>query len=366
MINKTFEELGEYRGEDGYIDLDRVLSEHELETEREVRGNENREKDWIKINGGKVLVKTNVDGQQNSEYSELISCELAKQAGLETAEYDMVRYKGEQGLITKHVCKEGEEIITLHELIGSGPDVPGYEDTIDIKHVFNSLPAKLKEQGFSEQDIDECMLSLRKQLLFDLTVMEADRHLENISVIFSKVDGKQTVRLAPMYDTEAALLLGNDPEVMKRIYPDWMKTASLTTTQPPKISMIPENKEEDVVSDLPPALMGFLAQLRSEVKTNAKEEFTSDTEEMWMTTFDFLCEDERAREFFETNLKGMNIRQALEEVEKKTGAKVPEHIRGMAIACFEDRVMAMDYRNRTKSRELGRDVRKIDDEDGVR
>ena len=41
-------------------------------------------------------------------------------------------------------------------------------------------------------------------------------------------------------------------------------------------------------------------------------------------------------------------------------------LKTMAIACFEDRVMAMDYRNRTKSRELGRDVRKIDDEDGVR
>lgn len=365
MINKTFEELGEYRAPDGYIDFDRVVEENDVETEREIRGNENREKDWIDINGGRVLVKTNVDGQQNSEYSELISCALARQAGMETAEYDMVRYKGEQGLITKYVCKEGEEMITLHELIGSGPDIPGYEDTIDIDHVFDNLPLKLKQQGLSEQDIDECMLGIRKQLLFDLAIMEGDRHLENISLIFSKVDGKQTVRVAPMYDTEAALVLGNEPEVMEKIYTDWMKTASLTTTQPPKISIIPEAKEEEV-SDLPPALMGFLAQLRSEVKTNKREEFTTDTEEMWMTTFDFLCEDERAREFFETNLKNMDIRKALTEVEMKIGVKVPEHIRGMAIACFEDRVMAMDYRNRTKLKEMGRDIKEVSDDNTVR
>ena len=172
MINKTFQELGEYREPDGYIDFDRVVADGEVEKEREVRGNVNREKDWIKIKDGSVLVKTDVEGQPNSEYSELISCALAKQAGMETAEYDMVKYKGETGLITKNMCKPGEELVSVYELIGNGPDNETCPDTIDIYHVFDSLDEKLQAQGFDDNQIDQVMLSLRKQLLFDLLTFE--------------------------------------------------------------------------------------------------------------------------------------------------------------------------------------------------
>ena len=121
MINKTFEELGEYRDKEGYINMDEVLLFNE-QTMREVRGNVNREKDWIQLNGSSVLIKTNAEGQCNAEYSEMISCELAKHVGIETAKYDMVKYKGETGLITENICKNGEEMISLYELIGNGPD----------------------------------------------------------------------------------------------------------------------------------------------------------------------------------------------------------------------------------------------------
>ena len=153
MINKTFEELGEYRSPDGYIDFDRVVEENEVETKREYRGNVNREKDWIEIEGGSVLVKTDADGQPNSEYSELISCALAKQAGIETAQYDMVRYKGETGLITKNMCKPGEEMISIYELIGNGPDSEICPDTIDIYHVFDNLDEKLQAEGFDDNSL---------------------------------------------------------------------------------------------------------------------------------------------------------------------------------------------------------------------
>ena len=367
MINKTFEELGEYRSPDGYIDFDRVVEESEVETKREYRGNVNREKDWIEIEGGSVLVKTDADGQPNSEYSELISSELAKQAGIETAEYDMVRYKGETGLITKNMCKPGEEMISVYELIGNGPDSETCPDTIDIYHVFDNLDEKLQMEGFSDEEIDQCMLGLRKQLLFDLTIMEADRHLENLSLIFGKDEsGKRTVRLAPMYDTEAALILGNDPDRMKIIANSWAKTATLTAMQEPRISIIPEPETEEETpnfpSDMSPGLMSFLAQLQGGVKKNPKEEYGSLSEEMWKKTFDFLCEDTRAAEYFENTLSKMDISKAIGKVEEKIGTKLPEHISAMSIACFEDRKMAMEHRMENSKDEFMQGKKRSDDD----
>ena len=365
MINKTFEELGEYRSPDGYIDFDRVVEESEVETKREYRGNVNREKDWIEIEGGSVLVKTDADGQPNSEYSELISCALARQAGIETAQYDMVRYKGETGLITKNMCKPGEEMISIYELIGNGPDSEICPDTIDIYHVFDNLDEKLQAEGFDDNEIDSVMLSLRKQLLFDLTIMEADRHLENLSLIFGKDEnGKRTARLAPMYDTEAALVLGNEPDKMNIIAGSWAKTAALTAMQEPRISIIPEPEEEapSIPSDMSPELANFFAILRGGVKQNAKEEFGSLSEEMWKKTLDFLCEDERVAEYFETTISKLDISKALAEVEGKIGTRLPEHVRAMATACFEDRKMAMEHRHETMRDEFIQGRKRSDDD----
>ena len=365
MINRTFEELGEYRNPDGYIDFDRVVEEHEVEARREVRGNVNREKDWIEINGGSVLVKTDAAGQPNSEYSELISCALARQAGIETAEYDMVRYKGETGLITKNMCKPGEELISIYELIGNGPDSEECPDTIDIYHVFDSLDERLQAEGFDDNAIDAIMLSLRKQLLFDLTVMEADRHLENLSLIFGKDEnGKRTVRLAPMYDTEAALVLGGEPDKMNIIAGSWAKTAAVTAMQESRISIIPEPVEEEpeMPSDMPPQMASFFAILRGGVKKNTRDEYGSLSEQMWKETFDFLCEDERAAEFYETVLSKMDISQAITEVEANIGTRLPEHVRAMAKSCFEDRKMAMNHRRETMKNEFMQGRKRSDDD----
>lgn len=346
MIDKTFEELTEYRQEDGYINLDKILLEnnaHDIDSEREVRGNENREKDWIKLKEGEVLVKTNLQEKPNSEYSELISCALAKQAGIETAKYDMIKYKGEPGLITKNVCKKGDEMISLCELIGNGPDNEEYPDIIDIYHVFDSLDDKLQIEGFDDNEIDECLLSLRKQLLFDLCIMESDRHLENLSLIFSNKDGKRIVRFAPMYDTEAALVLHDTTEDMKKIYTDIIRVAQEIEEQEPKISIIPEEDIEEQ-EDISKALLGFFEQLQMGVKPLGKEEFANVSEEMWKRTFDFLCEDERAMEYWQTTLSKMDIVKAVKDVEKQINVKLPEHIQKMATACFKERLDAMDYR----------------------
>jgi hypothetical protein len=169
-----------------------------------------------------------------------------------------------------------------------------------------------------------------------------------------------------MYDTEAALILGNDPDRMKIIANSWAKTATLTAMQEPRISIIPEPETEEETpnfpSDMSPGLMSFLAQLQGGVKKNPKEEYGSLSEEMWKKTFDFLCEDTRAAEYFENTLSKMDISKAIGKVEEKIGTKLPEHISAMSIACFEDRKMAMEHRHETMRDEFIQGRKRSDDD----
>lgn len=340
MIDKTFEELGEFRDEDGYIDMDKVLTE-DIDTIREVRGQVAREKYWITIKDGSILIKANAPDQLDGEYSELICDELAKQAGLSVAEYDMAKYKGEFGLITKNVCRDGEEMISIHELIGEGP-LGKYPDVTDLKFVFEELPEKLAQEGLSEQEVDQCMLDLRKQMLFDLTVIESDRHTENLSFIKSKVDGKVCMRLSPMYDTEQALMLlrasDNEPSEVKKMYSDFVRFSGLVAMQDLRISIMPE--PEKVVPENPYG-SSILAKLQSLVKVDKRYEYVGDYDEMWKRTFDFLCEDQRAEAYWKQTLSKLDVPKAIQAVESRIGKKLPEHVVGMAMESSYHRREAM-------------------------
>lgn len=335
-LDLKYEELKKYRNEEGYIDLDKVLTK-DVDAQREVRGYTKRQKDWIELSDTKILVKTNTEEFENDSWSEMISTELAKQAGIECAEYDLVSYKNEKGIISKNICKAGEELITVNDLVGTGPTNEEYPDSTDIYYIFDNLEERLKEDGVKEEDIDKCMLSLRKQMLFDIYVMETDRHTENISFILgTDENGKRTTRLSPMYDTEKSLALYDNPEYMKKIYSDMLKVSEVTNMQEPKICVIPE--EEELVPDTP--LSSFMAFLQSNVVT---DEYSTDSEKMWKETLDFLCEDDRALEYVENVLDKLNITDAIDKVEERINAKIPEEVKKMSEACFIDRKEAISY-----------------------
>ena len=266
MIGLTFDELARYRQEDGFINLDLLLAE-DVEVEREVRGNDKRDKDWFEISDGSVMFKSNAEEQFYAHYSEMICCELAKQAGLQTARYDFAKRNGQIGVITKDVCASGEELITINELIGTGPTDPEYPDSTDIYYVFDKLEEKLLRDGYDESVVDSCMLQLRKYLVFDLYVMETDRHTENLSFIIGKdgKTGKPTIRLAPLYDTESALVLYDDAEHMKKVWSNMMVTAEVTNLQEPKICVIPYHEDEVGGGKADGGVLSFIEQLQSQV-----------------------------------------------------------------------------------------------------
>ena len=342
-LDIKYDELQKFRKENGYIDLDEIVDYNE-KFQREVRGYEDREKDWIELEDTNVLAKTNSDEYDNSSWSEIICTQLATMANLDVAECDIVKYKGKYGIISKNICKENEELITINDLIGTGPTNEEYPDSTDIYYVFDNLEEKLYEDGVKEEQIDKCMLDLRKQLLFDMYVMETDRHTENISFIMgTDENGERTARLAPMYDTEKALALYDNKEYMEKIYKDILKVSEVTNMQEPKICVIPEKEEvkEDNI-----ALSNFMAFLQYNV---SNVDYGSDSERIWKETLDFLCEDERTLDYVENVLCKLDISKAMQSVEEKIGTKIPEHITNMAKACFYDRKEAIDY-------ELGLDL----------
>ena len=327
MINLTFEQISERRSGDGFIHLDELFINSD--SEREVRGNINRDKRWFKINDGKAMFKSNAEEALYAHYSELICTELARQAGVETAEYDIAKCNGKIGIITKNMCKPGEEMLTINELIGDGPTYEEYPDNTDIYFVFDALETKLMLDGYGQEVVDACMLQLRKQLLFDLYIMETDRHTENISFIVGKhaVTGKPHIRMAPMYDTESALLLYDDADHMKNVWTNRAVTHSITNLQEPKICVIPEGDGAPEQSGLDKGLFEFL---RAQVGTA----YDAPSEEMWKATLDFLVEDERAYEFSANVLNVLDINKAIENVERNKKCTIPEEVKQMARACF--------------------------------
>lgn len=344
MINLTFEQISEHREQGGFIPLDKIFAN--ATSEREVRGNLNRDKRWFEINDGSAMFKANAEEQINSHYSELICTELAKQVGLDAAQYDIATYNGQIGIITKNMCKPGEEMLSIYDLIGDDPTQDEFKDNTNIYFVFDELEAKLLFDGYDEETVDSCILQLRKQMLFDLYVMETDRHTQNLSFIAytDAKTGKPCIRLAPMYDTESALTLQvyTDERDMRDISASPRHVKLTTDTQEPKISVIMEDEEEQEQAQ-DNSSQSLLDILRGQV-------YDTPTEEMWKATMDFLIEDERALQFAENVLSRMDIVKAIENVENEKRCSIPEALKNMAITCF-------NCRKKEIFTELGLDLR---------
>ena len=325
-----FNEIGSFRNENGYAIISDIEFGNGIE---EPRGTDLREKVWYTCKDGQIMLKTNTDYNENAAYSELISCELANQSGIETAEYDMVMINGKKGIITKNMCKPGEELVSINELIGSGEVNEDYPDSTDIYYVFDALEEKFLEMEMTIEAINKLLIELKKRMLFDLCVMETDRHVENISFIFSSDEnGERQVRLAPMYDTEAALCLYADN--MEKIYSNYNKVSDTANMQEPKISVIPEGVEDSPVTIDLTNPNAFLLSLQSKV---SQSYYTSTSEEMWKSTLDFLCEEPDVSKYYSEVLSKMDIKKAHRALETKIGVQLPECIKKMSEACFESR-----------------------------
>mgnify|MGYP004646649245 FL=1 len=89
--NYTLEDLEKFRDENGFIDL-KMAGVQITNESREKKGTEARLKNWVDFNGTKALLRGEVV-ENYSIYDELIVEEIAKQIGIETPQYDLIKIK---------------------------------------------------------------------------------------------------------------------------------------------------------------------------------------------------------------------------------------------------------------------------------
>lgn len=305
--NIRFEELENYRDKEGYINLDELNLEL-TEESREKVGNEDRIKNWIDFSGVEALIKgeCKIDNKRNGGiYSELIVEELAKQAGLEAAYYDLIKIKGEYGVLSKNILTyDNDDLITIQSLIGNTKFNEEYPEITDYIEVEEKLHQSLKFEGLESNNIREIIKDFRKQSAFFIMICSIDMHPENISLItcINPETKQKKQKLAPIYDAESSLMLDIDLDILKRIQKNGLGLQRNVNMQDPKIAVL-------------------------------EGEYTS----LWKNTLDTLLEDDEVYDFVMDCYDNLNIHEAIQNVENKIKAPLPEVVKTTATYVYEFR-----------------------------
>ncbi len=305
--NISFEELENYRDKEGYINLDELNLEF-TEESREKIGNENRIKNWVDFSGVEALIRgeCKIDNKRNGGiYSELIVEELAKQAGLETAYYDLVKVKGEYGVLSKNILThDNDDLITLQSLIGNTKFNEEYPEITDYIEVEDKLYKSLKFEELEKDNIRKIMNDFRKQSAFFIMICSIDMHPENISLItYINPETKQKKqKLAPIYDTESSLMLDIELNILERIQKNGLGLQRNVNMQDPKIAVL-----------------------------------EGEYSELWKNTLDTLLEDDEVYDFVMECYDNLNIHKAIQNVEKKIKAPLPQVVKTTATYVYEFR-----------------------------
>lgn len=305
--NISFEELENYRDKEGYINLDELNLEF-TEESREKIGNENRIKNWVDFSGVEALIRgeCKIDNKRNGGiYSELIVEELAKQAGLETAYYDLVKVKGEYGVLSKNILThDNDDLITLQSLIGNTKFNEEYPEITDYIEVEDKLYKSLKFEELEKDNIRKIMNDFRKQSAFFIMICSIDMHPENISLItYINPETKQKKqKLAPIYDTESSLILDIELNILERIQKNGLGLQRNVNMQDPKIAVL-----------------------------------EGEYSELWKNTLDTLLEDDEVYDFVMECYDNLNIHKAIQNVEKKIKAPLPQVVKTTATYVYEFR-----------------------------
>lgn len=316
--NYSLKDLEELRDQKGFIDLSKIELELTPES-REKKGTAERIKNWVDFNGKKVLIRGETL-KNYSAYAELIIEEIANQIGIETAHYDLVKMKDETGKEIHGVLSQSiiddydkERLITLHDLIGDEPEYDEdimesieYEETTRYTFTIDKLREKFTKAGYPEKDIERVISDYNKRLVFYLSVLETDKHPENIAFIQDKT--KNVIpRLSPNYDSEWALLLENAPEIIDFFLED-------------------ENQLKEEVNVAYPKIGIHISEENGGLNS------------MWKDTLETLCEDDEVYNYYIDTIKnGINIDMALQNVEKRIKAPLPKQVKKLDKQTYQAR-----------------------------
>lgn len=324
--NSSFSEISsKNRDENGYIDISGINFKFDPES-REKIGMVDREKNWIRFNDGRVfLLKEEISyGAERtaSVYSELIVEELAKQAGLECAHYDLYKKDEKFGVLSEYCLKEGEEMFSLESLIGQGALCEFDSEKTDAIRLQENMIEFLKNEGLEKNEIKKLIVDFQKRMVFDLFMLHSDRHTENIS-FRTRCDneGNVSIDLAPVYDNENCLLLDMDETTLNMLSQDIRAIKKSTSMIAPKIAIV--------------------------------EDSFSSNEQIWQETLDEYCGVDQVYDYLMDLYDVLDIDDAFKKVEERIRAPIPQTIKEVAKYAFEyrkreiDKVMCLQYEGLT-------------------
>lgn len=313
----SIEDLEQFRDENGFIDLTKTEIAFTAQS-REVVGNPDRIKNWVNFNGQKALIKGEAilqDERNYGIYAELIVEEIAKQLGVETAHYDLIKTIDEGGNEVYGVLSEsvvdsdkGEQLISLRDIIGDEPIGEGdFVDTTSLDFTIDKLRENLILDGYSENDVEKLIINYKKRLAFSLAVIDTDKHTENIAFIKKKVDGKDVISICPNFDSESALMLDNDYTTVEMLLSDYFGLQDSVNIAHPRIGTL---------------------------KSKSKGGHNS----FWKDTLEKLYEDDEVLDYCDEELHGtIDMDVVLANVEKRIKARLPENVRYLAKYAFNIR-----------------------------
>ncbi len=171
---------------------------------------------WFILPKGKAIFKTFDKGfydnvRKNRIYNELLCSKLAKQVGIECAEYEPAFKKGSStftGLISYNILKQDELLIAGNVLIKKYIKIiknikdisfDEYQENSIEKYIKIFTMLKNNGQHINEKQIFE---DLYKIVVFDALTFQTDRHNENVHFIYDKK--MENYRVAPLIDNEFA------------------------------------------------------------------------------------------------------------------------------------------------------------------
>ena len=313
----SIEDLEQFRDENGFIDLTKAEIAFTAQS-REVVGNPDRIKNWVNFNGQKALIKGEAilqDERNYGIYAELIVEEIAKQLGVETAHYDLIKTIDEGGNEVYGVLSEsvvdsdkGEQLISLRDIIGDEPIGEGdFVDTTSLDFTIDKLRENLILDGYSESDVEKLIIDYKKRLAFSLAVIDTDKHTENIAFIKKKVDGKDVISICPNFDSESALMLDNDYTTVEMLLSDYFGLQDSVNIAHPRIGTL---------------------------KSKSKGGHNS----FWKDTLEELYEDDEVLDYCDEVLQGtIDMDVVLANVEERIKARLPENVRYLAKYAFNIR-----------------------------
>jgi hypothetical protein len=326
-------DLEKYREEDGYINIDKAIEENPYLTEdilREFRGNQNREKDWIELEDTKILLRTEDTQFQDiiyASYAELLAEEVAKQIEFPHAHYDLIKYKGQKGVLSQSVVdKDSESLISGYTLLKNLDAYKSDEEQmgfVNIEDIIESFDYLNKYDNFDKKDIEKLTLQLLKITYFDIFSLNPDRNVYNYSITYNAK--KREINLSDIYDNEKSFGGCLDLKIISSIASE-KNLATMSGNFMLSVFETPENYNSDIESDWK--------------NISPREEDSDKLPFNWQVLLLYLEDNfvsEELTDFYNRCYKNIDISKAFDEVEKRIKAKVPEEYKKAANYLYEER-----------------------------